>query len=652
MKSTWAPLVILALFLSLGLSYGHYTPLWNPPDEERHFAYCEYIAQHHALPPYRPDPEGNIVSMAFHPPLYYLMGSFFFIDDKGLLEEEISVNDGPGYTRITHPKREAEFPYSGKAKTAYFLRLFSLMLSGMTVYLIYLIALTVFPGDTIFASASALFVATIPQFLYLSASISNENLSITLSTAYLLSLIYILKEPCKLRWQVIGGTLLGLCLLSKTFTLFYLPITVCFILWVYLRDRRNPILPLSIILSTAIVVAGWWYLRNWLLFNDPVFSKTVGILNPWHLQLFPPFLSYLTTVLQRTFTSFFGEFGTLQFSIPDVHFAIYGGIMLLGIAGLCRMLATKECTPFQVRVLGLFFLSLLGGAGIYGYLNIKHIGFYMGRYLFVVIAPFAIVTFLGVWSLFPFQWRKPLFIFLSLLLILLNLNVLFRVVKPAYAETLLVEGVNQSMFCCPTPEINSNTTVGQTFFPPRNNLCAIRVMFSCPVKQLEGSITFALKEAGDKGKTLHQMSYPLKKIDDTDRCYFIFPPIPNSLGREYQFTFNSPVLPPGKGISLWYNTSKSAVEGGMLINGKPVQGNLYFQAYCFTGEHPGTDWQGRRKTVINQEWYLSIRELQLYYERSKEFRVKTTTHEKLLQLEKVLKRHLIIEFSSENSSRP
>jgi hypothetical protein len=160
-------------------------------------------------------------------------------------------------------------------------------------------------------------------------------------------------------------------------------------------------------------------------------------------------------------------------------------------------------------------------------------------------------------------------------------------------------------------------------------------MFSCPVKQLEGSITFALKEAGDKGEILHQMSYPLKKIDDSDRCCFIFPPIPNSLGREYQFTFNSPVLPPGKGISLWYNTSKSAVGGEMLINGKPVQGNLYFQAYCFTGEHPRTDWQGRREVVINQEWYLSIRELQLYYERSKEFRVKTITQEKLLQVEKI-----------------
>jgi hypothetical protein len=53
--------ITLLIFLSLGLAYSYYTPLWNPPDEERHFAYCEYIAQHHKLPAYQPDAQENIV---------------------------------------------------------------------------------------------------------------------------------------------------------------------------------------------------------------------------------------------------------------------------------------------------------------------------------------------------------------------------------------------------------------------------------------------------------------------------------------------------------------------------------------------------------------------------------------------------------------
>jgi 4-amino-4-deoxy-L-arabinose transferase-like glycosyltransferase len=636
-KSPCAPLVILALFLSLGLCYSYYTPLWNPPDEERHFAYCEYVAQHHALPPYRPDPEGNIVSMAYHPPLYYLIGSLFFRNDQGLLEEEILINDGPGYNLITHPEGEAGSPYAGKVKTAHLLRLFSLLLSGITVYLIYLIAQTIFPGDTIFASAVSLFVATIPEFLYISAAVSNDSLSITISTALLLSLLCYLKNPQRLTWQVASGVFLGASLLSKTFTIIYLPVTVCFVIWVCVREKKNSFQPLFVMLALAMLVSGWWYLRNWLLFNDPMLSKTVEILNPWHPRRIPFSLSYATTVAQKTFASFFGAFGAFQFTIPNHHFATYGGILLLGIAGGLRSLsAQRGTTLFPSRALGLLSLSLLGGAGFYAYINFQYVGMFLGRYLFIVLAPIATITLLGVQALFPLRWRSSVFLLLSLLLIAQNVNVIFRVLKPSYADTLLAEGVNQPMFCCPTPVISGNTTVSQMFIAPRNNLSAIRVMFSCMAKQLSGDITFALEEVGVKGKTLHRMRYPLEEINDSDRCCFIFPPIHNSMGREYLFTFSSPSLPLGKGISLWYNRNKSGAEGRMLINGTPAPGNLYFQAYCFAGEHPETDWQGRREAVINQGWYLGIRELQLYYERTRGFREKTLTHKKFQMIGKAL----------------
>ncbi len=188
MQSTIGTLIMLLLFLLLGLLYSYYTPLWNPPDEERHFAYCEYIAQNHKLPVYRSDPGKNIVGLAFHPPLYYLIGSLFCKDDGRLLEEKITVNDGPGFITIVHPKEGIEFPYSGKARSAHLLRLFSLALSALTIYFIYLLVLKIFPGEMILVSATALFVATIAQFLHVSASVSNETIAATFSTASLLCL--------------------------------------------------------------------------------------------------------------------------------------------------------------------------------------------------------------------------------------------------------------------------------------------------------------------------------------------------------------------------------------------------------------------------------------------------------------------------------
>ena len=160
-------------------------------------------------------------------------------------------------------------------------------------------------------------------------------------------------------------------------------------------------------------------------------------------------------------------------------------------------------------------------------------------------------------------------------------------------------------------------------------------MFSCGSNQKSGEITFSLREKGYKGKVLHQINSPLKEINvDSTRYFFIFPPLENSMGKEYEFYFSSPSLSPGSGVSLWCELSDCYHGGEIRVNGEPSAGDLYFTVYYFTGEEPKTDWQGKREVVISQEQYVDFRERQLYHERSKEFRVKTKTHKKLKRLEK------------------
>jgi len=492
----------------------------------------------------------------------------------------------------------------------------------------------IFPGDFVTGYATAFFVATIPQFLHISAAVSNDSLGATLSTAYLLSLINVLKGPGKRVWQVISGVFLGFSILTKTLSLFYIPVTAIFLGVDAIRAKRNPTMNFLIIFGFGTLVGGWWYFRNWLIYKDPTFSKTLETLCPWMLRGMPLSLSEVFVIIRKTFVSFFGHFGSMQFSIPPFHLVLYGVITTFGIVGITRFLVKKEFTRSQFQIVSLLLFSLLGGVGIFAYINIKYSANFMGRYLFIVIAPFAVLAFCGLRSLLPYRWRSPVFILLSFLLIILNLNVLFRVLKPAYAETRLSEGVNQSQFCYPTPEVNSSVMIGQTFVSPRNNLCAIRVMFSSETKRKEGEIIFVFKEAGESGKILHQMGFPLKKIDDTSRYFFIFPPIQNSMGKEYLFIFSSPSVLPGKGVALWYASGDCYPEGRMLVNGKLAEGNLYFQAYYFTGKHPETDWQGRRELVMNQGPFLGLRENQFYSEEmSKEFREQTITHKKIHQAE-------------------
>lgn len=625
---TALPVITILIFLLLGLGYSSFTPLWSPPDEELHFSYCEYIARNHSLPHLIPSAENARVSQAFHPPLYYLIGSLFCRNHGKLIQEVVRVNDGPGFNVVEHPKNETI-----KARSAHLLRFFTLLLSALAIYLIYEMVLTIFPGEVILAAATALFVGTIPQFLHISASISNEMMAVTLSTLYLFALLQYSRFSDTLRQTITRGLILGGCLLSKVSTAFLLPVTLCVMVFFLFRERKKLFVDGMAVFGTAALVAGWWYVANWSTLRNLQTSQ------PWFTRQIPFSIEYVQKVIDYTFTSFFGYFGSLQIPIKKSHLLFYGSFFLLGVAGICKSLIKQELTSFQRQALGILSVSLLGGIGVFIILNMKYYAF-MGRYLFVVIAPIAIITCVGFQSLFPSRWRNPVLILLSFVLIVMNLDVLFRVLKPAYAETFLVAGVDQPQFCCPTPEINLKSTISQTFISPKNNLSSIRVMFSCKTKQRDGEMTFVLKESGAHGKILHQMKFPLKKIEGISRYFFIFPPIRDSMGKEYVFYFSSHSLPAGKGVSLWYDSGDRYPQGRMLVNGEPSNGDLYFQSYCFTGEHPETDWQGRREVVIDQGWYISIRELQLYAEMSKEFRVKTLLHEKLQRIEKALKNRI------------
>jgi hypothetical protein len=112
MNKKYHRLIPIVLFFILGLGYNFYTPLWTPPDEERHFAYCDYIAQHHTLPYLDPEDEGLHITEATHPPLFYILGALFCKNDGQTIHDKITLNDGPGYTELLSPPGEETFPYS------------------------------------------------------------------------------------------------------------------------------------------------------------------------------------------------------------------------------------------------------------------------------------------------------------------------------------------------------------------------------------------------------------------------------------------------------------------------------------------------------------------------------------------------------------
>jgi 4-amino-4-deoxy-L-arabinose transferase-like glycosyltransferase len=124
-------------------------------------------------------------------------------------------------------------------------------------------------------------VAFNPQFLFVSALVTNDALLAALS-AGLLWLIVRTDGRRTSREAIAIGTVLGLALLTKQSAIILIPIAM---LAVVRQDGREasvrrehkalapPLLiralaPSLIVLMTAALVAGWWYMRNWRLYGD------------------------------------------------------------------------------------------------------------------------------------------------------------------------------------------------------------------------------------------------------------------------------------------------------------------------------------------------------------------------------------------------
>jgi len=71
----------------------------------------------------------------------------------------------------------------------------------------------------------------------------------------------------------------------------------------------------------------------------------------------------------------------------------------------------------------------------------------------------------------------------------------------------------------------------------------------------------------------------------------------------------------------------------LLFNNRKQSGALFFSTFHLAGETPQNKWQGKRALFINEGWYVSIRELQLYGEFSEGSLLWKHTRRKINEIE-------------------
>jgi 4-amino-4-deoxy-L-arabinose transferase-like glycosyltransferase len=444
----WLALIV-AVYLFLAVGFGIANPIFEAPDEHHHFFTAQYIADHGRLPVVDPANEW-IGQEAAQPPLYYLLGSLLIRPiETGVAEDWVWPNPfvrlgdaswPNNWNAFVHTDQE-NWPWRGPVLAVHLLRLFSAVLGAGTLLFIYGTARLVWPEQPDRWLLATAVVAFLPQFTFLHGAVTNDALIILLSAAGLWQLVRLWLQPVTRGRLLLLGLTVGLAALTKATGLLLLLYAMGFLLLRAWRDGRQETAWQTAVylLLPALLLSGWLYGRNWLLYGDPTAANQ--------------FVSYfggsrafgLREVLAESsglWLSLFAVFGWFNVRPPDWIYWAWNGVVLAAAAGAfknCQLRITNYQLPTtndQLRrlcqrpeMLGWLLLGwfLLVYAGLIRFMMLTPAA--QGRLLFPALIPLSLALAYGFSC-----WRRGwLTLLVPLLALITSLYSLLVVVPGAYA---------------------------------------------------------------------------------------------------------------------------------------------------------------------------------------------------------------------------
>lgn len=365
--------LVLIAFTGLGLLYDFNVPLFEKPDELKHFAVIQHIQAAGQLPLVKAGENKPWDQEGTQPPLYHILAALtvswldlshfaepprnpHYADERSFIWRQRGNNN-----LYLHPADEA-WRLEPTLIAARLARWLSLLAGIGTVSLTYLLARITFADpqvetiadqpppamttttgnrrqivdiglqpappsrlfhplssilylpSSILALLSASLVAFVPQFLHTSSAITNDSLSVTLAAAALVVLALMIKKGNSTRYAIYLGIILGLAALTKLSLLYLLPLTGLVLLVDLYRHRslRRSLMEIALISGLILLLSGWWYWRNWQVYGDATALNAHLLYRGGPLNPTPSLAQIWQTELTGLELSFWAAFGAGQ----------------------------------------------------------------------------------------------------------------------------------------------------------------------------------------------------------------------------------------------------------------------------------------------------------------------------------------------------
>ncbi|HET7087173.1 MAG TPA: DUF2142 domain-containing protein, partial [Anaerolineae bacterium] len=437
--------IIVMGFVGLGMAYGLATPIFEKPDEHWHMAYIASLLEARGYPA-PPVVIGDLTPAqeSSQPPLYYTLAAGvaraavsdlsdradWLVHNPGFpyIAEE-TLNDNKN--RLMHALPESP-TYGGTPLAVFVARMVALAMGAVAVGAAYGLGREAFPERHLVALTAAATVAFLPQFLFISSSVSNDSTAAATCGLAMWATTRILRRGMTSRRAASAGLALTLAALSKASAVALMPLTLLVLAANLRRPYRDSLGQLTLVAAVPLLIAGPWYLRTWSLFGDPLGAST-HLAMPW---AYAEPLSLIGTIgqLPGAAVSFWLAFGWGNVLLPDALYSVLNALAFLGLAGAViagvrnRDRVTRLSLAYAATWIGLVFVALL--------MWIRVLSAPLGRLLYPALPALALLLAAG-WATLASPRRMWLAALPGVCLLLVSIAALPFVLMPAYARPAL-----------------------------------------------------------------------------------------------------------------------------------------------------------------------------------------------------------------------
>ncbi|MCS7057086.1 MAG: glycosyltransferase family 39 protein [Thermoflexales bacterium] len=437
------PLIaILFVYIIAGAIYAVSAPFLDVSDEVRHYAMIEHLAKGRGLPVQdealnrrvTEDERRALRPLTYYaqegsqPPLYYALMALVALpfdrsDHADLVWPNPHARLGRAdatnnWNQLLHTPAEG-FPWRKTTLVVMLMRFIGVALGGITVACTYALAMELENRKMTAALAAAL-VAFNPMFVHIMASVNNDTLATTLASLALLLSARMIRHGASVRDSALLGVVLGGAALTKASGLALAIVTPCFVMAAEVArgmravgaegqgDRRWLLARLLTVLLAiglpALAIAGWWYLRNQLLYGD--FTGTAMMARIAGPREVAPSMLDLIGEWDGFFKSYWGLFGAVNipmdlwiYAALQIMLILAGLGLLLALLGWLRMARAAGLLRSLLDARSLTFAMLLSAFLVAFVALLRWTSLTLasqGRLLFPVIASLSTLMALGL----------------------------------------------------------------------------------------------------------------------------------------------------------------------------------------------------------------------------------------------------------------